>query len=688
MGILKTLTFQTFSTLRLSTVAAHLFIFSLYVLGAKLGLYIYITVHSSPALILPSIGIAFTAVYLGGYSLLFPIFVGQIVSLAGAQVAATTILVSAFSVLFQTSLGVYFLRRLDFSPQFTRTWDAGILVIVAVIVAAVGPAGNTLVQILTHTLKDSIFLTWSRAWIGGVFSIIILLPFFTSWYLGKRLRYSINQQIEIAAALAVLVAVDILVFWTSLASLLGITVIFVIPGALLWFVLRFHPRWLTLGLVVTTIVGITGIIVAHLSPTPVNIQLFSDEIYIGFIAALFLLFVVLVEERRLAFKRVEQNNEELAHALQRISAEDTAKTEFIAILAHELRNPLSPIVSALEWLRIQPQTEESIVAIESAQNHATMLRRLLDDLLDIVRVTQKKFKLNQELVHIKDMVSQSVESTAKFLQQRQHRIQIQYENENAIVFADPIRLKQILINILNNAGKYMDEGGSIKLTTKTEGSSLKIQVTDTGIGISPEILPNIFDPFQRVSPATSSSTGLGIGLSLTKQLVEMHDGTIEATSDGIGKGSVFTVRLPLPASRSMSRPTPVTQTRAPASSSRILIIDDNEAAAMGLQKLLQHHKHDVSVVFTGETGVRTVAQLQPEVVLLDIGLPDINGYEVARTLRAAGFKGTIIALTGYGQSGDKEESKQAGFDHHLVKPVSVADILSLLRETQNTESKK
>lgn len=660
-------------------VATHLFTFCLYYIGAALGMYIFFDLHSLPTLIWPPVGIALSAVFLGGYTMLIPIFLAQVLALVGTPVTIFTIFITASSIVLQTFVGIYFLRRFNFNPSFSRAQDAGIFILVAICTTVVGPAINTIAQVLTHTTSSTIFLTVSRAWVGGIFSAVILMPFFTSWYLGDTLQYKHFKKVEIFLAFILLFFTDIVVFWTSYAADIGISVIFVIPIVLIWFVFRFHPRWLTLAFMLTTVVEVMGSIIAHPTRTPINIQLLSDEIYIGFLAALFLLFVVLVEERRLAFKEIEHKNDVLADALERISADDTAKTEFLAILAHELRNPLSPIVSALEWLVLQPQTDESLVAIMSAQKHAIMLQRLLDDLLDVVRVTQKKFRLNLELINIKDIVSQSVESAANFLQERKHGLKVVHENEEAAIYADPIRMKQILINILNNAGKYMDVGGKIELTTIREGNFIVFRITDTGVGISSELLPNIFDPFRRVSPSSKSSTGLGIGLSLTKQLVEMHGGSIEAHSEGEGKGSSFAVYMPLP-----TLPTPeVVPVEPPLEytfKKHILIIDDNEAAVLGLKKLLEYHHQVVYTALTGENGISAAKNHSPEVILLDIGLPDIDGYDVARQLRREGYTGALIALTGFGQKGDQEESKKAGFDFHLVKPVSIGDILKAIAE--------
>ena len=284
---------------------------------------------------------------------------------------------------------------------------------------------------------------------------------------------------------------------------------------------------------------------------------------------------------------------------------------------------------------------------------------------------------------MRDVVMQSIESTAPMMQARDHRLKVVLPQEEIMLYADPVRIKQILINLLNNAGKYTEPGGEIELSCQRQGGFVSIRVKDSGIGIASDTLSHIFDPFRRLGSTPHIGTGLGIGLSLTKKLVQMHDGTIEAESDGIGFGSTFTVRIPiqtqLPATHGVLEN--ITQKRE-LGRSRILIVDDNEPAARGLEKLLMYHRQDVRSAYTGAEALDALKSFNPDVILLDIGLPDMDGYQVARSLRAGGWSGTLIALTGYGQDSDRVESQQAGFDYHLVKPVSVSNILAILETAQ------
>jgi len=668
-----------FKDLTRRDVAWGILVFLGYFLTAKLGQFFFVQLHTSPAVIWPPVGIALAAMYLGGYRMWIPVALGQFCSMLSSTASPIAVVAATAAYVVQPAVSVYLMRRFGFHGSFEKGTDALILILVAFVLSAIGPGITTAAYALTGTLPATAFLTWGRSWAGGIFSIVVLVPFVTTWYPWQRVRSSRSEKLEIALSLLAVIAVDAFIFWTPYAGLLGIAVIFVLPVVLMWFVLRFAPRWLTLSIFLTAVIGIAGSMLIPSQTTTLSVQLFSDEVYIGFIAAIFLVFATIVEERRLAHRAIEKNNAVLEQALEKISGEDTAKTEFIAILAHELRNPLAPIVSAHEWLEIQQQEPESLAAIKSAQQHTLMIRRLLDDLLEMARVSQKAFKLQKETASVRDIVQQSIESTARFLQSRGHTLKVRLPEEDVFIFVDPVRIKQIVINLLNNAGKYTDPGGEIELTCERQGEFVSIRIKDNGVGIASAALPKIFDPFRRLGPTPHIGTGLGIGLSLTKRLVQMHDGTIEAESEGPGKGSTFTVRIPMrdavPTAQTPGQP--VKEKRA-LGRTRILIVDDNEAAAKGLEKLLVHHDQDVRSIYSGKNVLDAVASFAPDVILLDIGLPDIDGYEVARMLRAQGFSRSIVALTGYGQDSDRLRSLEAGFDYHLVKPVSVSNILAIL----------
>jgi signal transduction histidine kinase len=364
---------------------------------------------------------------------------------------------------------------------------------------------------------------------------------------------------------------------------------------------------------------------------------------------------------------------------------DRRKDEFLATLAHELRNPLAPIRNCLQILkmpRVDAATaERSREMIEGQVQH---LVRLVDDLLDVSRVMRGKITLHRERVELATVVARAVETAQPLIEAQGHDLRISVPPESLAVEADPVRLAQVLGNLLTNAAKYTERGGRIWLTAQRQGNEAVLRVRDTGIGLEPEMLPRIFDLFVQVDhTATRSQGGLGIGLTLVKNLVEMHQGSVEAHSPGLGQGSEFVVRLPLSA-QALEAVKPQDDREAPQQSSgrRLLVVDDNRDAADSLATLLRLLGHEVRVAHDGPAALALAKDYRPEVVFLDIGMPGMDGYQVARRLRRQpGLEGVrLAALTGWGQPEDRRRSAEAGFDHHLVKPVEPSALQQLLGE--------
>jgi len=652
----------------------YAFVFILYFLGAKLGLYLFFTFDTSPALIWPPVGIALAAVIFGGYRMWLPIFLAQFLAVITERPGAfLTVTVIAFAYALQAVAGGYLLKRLKFEPAFDKVRNAIIFISAAFLITLIEPVIATAWQVAFSSLSVSPLLNLGRAWGAGIFSVLVLTSFAVSWHHWREIFFAKAEKgtVEVVAAFTLLLVVNHYLFWTTLFQPFGISVIFFLPAVLIWFVLRLDLRWFMLGILVTSIQGIAGSIIAHPSDNTISEQLLAVEIYIGLIAAIFLIFASVVAERRSAYRQLER-------ALESTRAADKAKSEFIAILAHELRNPLAPIVSSLELLKLQPLTRQMLEVINTAEQHTVMIRRLLDDLLDTARLSQKKFELQKERVSAQQIIAESVSSVKDFFSARRHTLEVRVPSEDMELDADPVRVKQAVINLLNNAGKYTEPGGSIELTAERQGNMLCISVRDNGIGIDMEDPDYLFEPFKQAASANRASAGLGIGLFLTKHLVEMHGGSVEARSKGLGKGSVFSIYLPIAAGMPEPERRGKKHDGRPASQSRVLIIDDNEAAASGLQELLRHYDHEAEVLYSGKHALEAIAAFDPHVILLDIGMPGMNGYDVARQIRAASFTGTIVALTGYGQDMDKQQSLEAGFDYHLVKPVGIADILKVI----------
>jgi signal transduction histidine kinase len=378
-------------------------------------------------------------------------------------------------------------------------------------------------------------------------------------------------------------------------------------------------------------------------------------------------------------RRVE---EALRDANARLGDADRRKDEFIAILSHELRNPLAPIRYALPLFRRGELDETAARALGVVERQVEHLTRLVDDLLDVSRITRGQIELRQEYVTLGSILTSAVEPASPAIAAARHTLELSVPDEPIWLYADPARVAQIVTNLLNNSAKYTPRGGRIILDAAREESEAVVRVRDTGIGIPPEALPNLFEMFHQVTArADKSAGGLGIGLSLVKRLVEMHGGTVEAHSAGVGQGSEFVVRLPIAGDAQASEECHETPA-APEVGRRlkVLVVDDNADLVDMLATVVTELGHDVRKALDGRSAVAAARAYRPDVVLLDLGLPVMNGIEVARELRrlpdGAGLR--LVALTGWGQPEDRRQTQEAGFDQHLTKPTDPKTLAALL----------
>jgi PAS domain S-box-containing protein len=382
------------------------------------------------------------------------------------------------------------------------------------------------------------------------------------------------------------------------------------------------------------------------------------------------------------FISVVQDITEKKQAEEALKEADRRKDEFLATLAHELLNPLAPIRNALQILRLSPDREAQEQARSMMQRHLEQMVRLVEDLLDVSRITAGKLEIRKRPVCLSEVVRRAVETSHPLIDHMGHGLTVTLPEEPITVDADLARLAQVLSNLLNNSAKYTERGGHIWLTAERQGSDVQVSVKDNGIGIPADQLPRLFQMFSQAERSLDKAQGgLGIGLTLVKRLVEMHGGRVEASSEGSGNGSEFVVRLPAgveasapPASAERDEPAP------PKSSLRILIVDDNRDGADSLGTLLRIMGNDIRTAYDGQKGVDVAEEFRPNVVLLDIGLPKLNGYEACRRIReqAWGREMVLIAVTGRGQEEDRRRSYEAGFDHHLVKPADPEALMKLL----------
>ena len=364
---------------------------------------------------------------------------------------------------------------------------------------------------------------------------------------------------------------------------------------------------------------------------------------------------------------------------------DRRKDEFLAMLGHELRNPLSAISNAVRLWTVAGDDKNAVELAHSViQRQTGNLSRLVDDLLDVSRITEGKIDLRRQPVDVSDIVRRAAEATRPFIEERRHELTLSLEEDTKIcVDADPTRLEQIITNLLTNAIKYTRKGGEIRIETHQEGREVVIKVIDNGIGIAPRMLPHIFELFTQGDRSLDRATGgLGIGLNLCRHMAELHGGTITAASEGVGRGSTFTVRLPtIAASEPVMLPQTPSQPVPASRQRRILLVDDNQDTVRSLARLLSLRGHEVATAFDGVAALKIAQEFQPDFLLLDIGLPGLDGYELARRLRAQGFERTpIVAISGYAQEGDRMRSREAGFNYHFAKPVDFEALAELILE--------
>jgi signal transduction histidine kinase len=398
------------------------------------------------------------------------------------------------------------------------------------------------------------------------------------------------------------------------------------------------------------------------------------------------------EELEAANRSLQTEVTERTRAELALKEADRHKDEFLAMLAHELRNPLAPIHNAVALMHRTKLTDPQLIwSRDIIGRQLAHLTRLVDDLLDVSRITRGKIKLNKEVLEIGPLVARTVETVQPLFEERGHTLSVDIQDGFLAVLGDPTRLTQALGNVLGNAAKYTERGGAVSLVAARSGAEVVIRVRDNGVGIPPELMPMIFKLFTQLDRTSGpAQSGLGIGLALVQRLVEMHGGSVTAHSDGPGRGSEFVIRLPL-FIRDRVGTDQQTNTLSALEQSimnegvsrtqrRILVADDNNDALESLATLLQLSGHEVYTAANGASALESAEQHRPEVALLDIGMPKLDGYEVARRIRAQpwGARITLVALTGWGQDSDRRRSQEAGFDSHLVKPLDLDKLTDLL----------
>lgn len=444
-------------------------------------------------------------------------------------------------------------------------------------------------------------------------------------------------------------------------------------------VLAEQPPWSDLPILVLTRPGADSVYTAHASQVLNNVTLLERPLQT----------TTLLSAVRTALRARERQYQIRAHLAERartvekLREADRRKDEFIATLSHELRNPLSPLLTSLHLLKRGSVSGRVMSrAVEVMERQVHILVRLVDDLLEISRITRGVIDVSMEPVDLRAIVSAAIDSCRPFVESGRHQLIFTAPERSPIVEGDSVRLTQVFANLIDNAARYTDLGGHIWVEIGSHGGDAVVTVRDDGIGIAPEHLPTIFEMFTQVNRSDRRTQGgLGIGLTLVRSLVTVHRGTVVARSEGIGRGTTFEVRLPLVLDRQPCPEEPVVMGTFP--DCRVLVVDDNHDAGEMLGMLLASLRATVRIVHSGPEALESIDEFVPDVVLLDVGMPFMDGYEVARRIRArAGRSVRLIALTGWGQEEDVRRAARAGFDHHLVKPPDLEKLGKLLTQVQ------
>jgi signal transduction histidine kinase len=652
-----------------------------YFATARLGLELAVVARQI-SIIWPATGFALALLVLRGRRLWPAILLGAF----AANVLNDTSVIASMGIAVGNTLealaGATLLQRVGFQPPMRRLHDVASLFLLAACLSTILSATIGVVTVcLTGTTSWHDFKSlWSTWWIGDAIGDLVTAPFVFVWADQARNRWRLQRLAEGMLLLVSMGLLSLAVF-VDHGSEFPYPVHYLIFPAVIWAALRLGQHataTLVFGSLAVTIVAT----IAGRGPfvtTSIGASLLQVALFMAVVAVTGLFLGAATAERNRAerrrsedYARLRSSEERLARQADELAAADRRKDEFLAVLGHELRNPLAPLQNGLQLLALggndQALVTHSRQLMERQLRH---LVRLVDDLLDVARIRSGKIVLELERVELAPMITSAVELARPLIDSRSHDLQVVLPPETLWTDADKIRLPQLLANLLNNAAKYTDEGGSITLSVAQLQSQIVVSVRDTGIGMDTESLANVFELFaQAAGPAHAVQGGLGVGLSLARSIAELHGGVLTAHSEGLDKGSQFVLRLPAAAApeAGVSAASPSGEL---ALRQRILVVDDNVDAAESLGTMLAYSGHDVRVAHGGIEALSTAREFAPNVMILDLGMPEMDGYAVARAVRSDPRFATtrLIALSGYGQAEDRRRTADVGFDEHLVKPV-------------------
>lgn len=683
----------TSPTPTMGTAARILAIFLLFFVTAQIGLSLN-SVESYISLIWAPSGIALAAFILYSNRVWPSVFAAAfLVSmlrgcpfLIAAAMATGTTIAPAIGAQYIRKYAVYQAEHPE-APQLRDTFS---IMFAAVLLPFISATIGALSLLLGGEIGANGFgVIWRTWWIGDMLGMMLFTPFILKWFNTPFIERTRAQFAELTLVLFAVGVTSYAVFW------LQSDFVYYLFIPLIWAALRTGQRGATLSIVLAAVIAIGGTVTGH-GPF-VHEGLIHLQIFLAVMAGVILIFASTAEERRRAAQTLEKHSEELEQALTAIRSEDQAKKDFIAILAHELRNPLATILSSIELIQMQGVAEVTTPELLTTINERSRsMVRLLDDLLDISRISEKKLRLHISPVPVGAFFDKLGRIVFPLMKRYGHVFAMTHADDALFLLADSDRLKQIMLNLLANAARYTKTKGTIQVDAKRDGQFYAIHIRDKGVGIPRGMLRRIFEPFFQVNRDTVSYEGIGVGLTLTRELIELHGGTIEATSGSAGKGSEFIVRIPLaetPVQAEMiPQPSPIQRAALPYLDAgaqlkrvfRILVVDDNQAASDALSQLLDLREHTTEVAATGAEAIQKAIDFEPEVIFLDIGLPDMTGYDVVRALRVQKKPYFVVALTGYGQQDDRERAKAAGIDEHLTKPAGFKEIQAVLRKVPHS----
>ena len=646
---------------------------AVYFTAAKMSLLLAIPPGYATAVWPPS-GIALAALLLFGPRLWPGVWLGAALAnltIQGSPLLA--VLIGTGNTLEAVVAAALVRRYVGIGDEFDSGEAVAKFVALSALSAVIAATIGSMSLMLSGTIQSTEFS--SNAWIwlqGDASGMMIFTPLILTWRLRPLPRWKPAKWIEAAALALSVVLATLLVFRGFTADATPRPLAFLTVPFVIWAAARFEQRAVTAA--IAAIAGIATYYTLH-GQGPFGLGS-ADAIsfymlcYTVTLVVTGLILSVVIGQRKRADLAVRQRVEELQESERHIN-------EFLAMLSHELRNPLAPMVNALALMR--NDSAQNLPMLGLLERQVSHLSHIVDDLLDVSRITRGKIRLQKETSDLKGMVLRALESAQPLIDAREHAVELDFCRENLYVEADATRISQVALNLINNAAKYTPAGGRISISLRSENGQAVLKVRDNGMGISAELLPNIFDLFIQGDRALDRSEGgLGIGLTIARRIVEMHGGSTMVSSEGPGKGAEFVVRLPAVPAPAATVPTQKSA-QAPIHR-RILVVDDHRDSADSLSTLLSIMGHDVRTAYDGHEAIKLAAQYRPEVVLLDIRLPGKSGYDVARELRSAHDRSqlVLIAVSGYGQDEDRRRGREAGFDHHLVKPVHPEELEAII----------